>query len=268
MKVNYHPSTELLTSYAAGSLPLSQALCLSAHLEMCQTCKQNYKRLKGLGAFMFGQHTQQEPGTSARETSSHKNLRQRVFDLIGSADLAGTEDGPTGVSAEHGQEEQNQERQPASLANRQFDKKTTRIPKCLQQFIPGSYDELPWKRVSPSIRQVNLCSDENGAQIALLKIKPGGSSGHHTHMGDEYTMVLKGAFSDETGIFQQGDFIVRDKRHRHRPIATKDSECICLTVVEAPIQFTGYFSRWLNPLLRFIHPSHDMQEHLQSPLSK
>ncbi|VUD52837.1 Anti-sigma-E factor ChrR [Thalassocella blandensis] len=266
MTVNYHPSTELLTAYAAGSIPLSQALCLAAHIEMCDSCKQNYKRLRGLGAFMFGQGSEQEHAAS-RETNAHKNLRQQVFAQIeqDKAVESTQEKAPALLQSQLQEDHLGKDHLgKGRLSSRRNKadagvKTQTRIPKCLQQFIPTSYEDLPWQRVSPSIKQVNLCSDANGAQVALLKIKPGGSSGHHTHMGDEYTMVLKGAFSDETGIFQQGDFIVRDKKHRHRPIATKDSECICLTVVEAPIQFTGYFSRWLNPLLRLIHPSYAMQ---------
>lgn len=250
MKVKYHPSTELLTAYAAGSLPLSQALCLAAHIEMCQHCKQNYKRLKSLGGYMFGMSNAEQEVKSAQQTVSHNSLRQRVFDLIGGET---TEEylAPQAVAATAGQG-------PGIITPR-TSKNASNVPKCLRQFVPTSYEALSWKRVSPSIKQATLCSDVNGAQVALLRIKPGGSSGHHTHMGDEYTTVLKGAFSDETGIFQEGDFVVRDNRHRHRPIATKDSECICLTVVEAPIQFTGFFSRWLNPLMRLVHPTYQMQ---------
>ena len=34
-KANKHPQDELMAAYSAGSLPLSQALCISAHLEHC-----------------------------------------------------------------------------------------------------------------------------------------------------------------------------------------------------------------------------------------
>lgn len=237
MKTQYHPSTELLTSYAAGSLPLSQALCLAAHLEMCASCRQNYRRLKDLGAHMFDAQTKAASTNIPTKSASHSKLREKVMALVANA--------PDHTPAV----DENIQNSPQDKAN------GSQIPRCLQQFIPGSYDDLPWKRISPSIKQVNLCTDVNGAQVALLRIKPGGCSGHHTHMGDEYTTVLKGAFSDETGIFQQGDFVMRNHQHKHRPIATKDSECICLTVVEAPIQFTGFFSRLLNPILRLTHPA-------------
>ncbi len=124
------------------------------------------------------------------------------------------------------------------------------VPRCLRQFITGSYDELKWKWVSPDIHSVQLCRDSNGAKVELLKIKPGGSATTHTHLGDEYTVILEGSFSDEQGVYRQGDFMVKDANDQHTPVATRDRECICLAVTEGPIQFTGLFSRMLNPLIR------------------
>ena len=47
-----------------------------------------------------------------------------------------------------------------------------------------------------------------------------------------------------------GDFIVREPGDVHRPRATQQAECICLSVLEAPIQLTG-IKKVLNPFLRF-----------------
>ena len=63
-------------------------------------------------------------------------------------------------------------------------------------------------------------------------------------------MILEGSFSDESGLYRQGDFMVKDASDQHTPVATQDRECICLAVTEGPIQFTGFFSRMINPLLR------------------
>ena len=87
----------------------------------------------------------------------------------------------------------------------------------------------------------------------MLRIKPGGTSSTHTHMADEYTVILEGSFSDESGLYHKGDFLMRDSRHKHTPVATRDRECICLAVTEGPIQLTGFFGRLLNPLLRRSH---------------
>ena len=69
-------------------------------------------------------------------------------------------------------------------------------------------------------------------------------------MGDEYTVILEGSFSDEAGLYHKGDFLLRDASHEHTPVATLDKYCICLAVTEAPIQLTGFFGRLLNPFIR------------------
>jgi putative transcriptional regulator len=129
-----------------------------------------------------------------------------------------------------------------------------KIPNSLRQFITKSYEELTWMRLSPSFKIATLYNEEGGAQIALTRVKAGAHMPTHTHTGDEITLVLEGAFSDESGVYRKGDFISRDASHKHKPIVTKDAECICLTVLDAPIEFTGWFTRLLNPLIRRYHP--------------
>jgi putative transcriptional regulator len=216
MNIAHHPSSEMLAAYSAGSLPLSNALCISAHVEMCKECQTNMLRLDCLGAHVF---------SDLKPAVVDHGLKDSVLSLLDSIE-------PTAAQG---------------IMNRPRSKD---VPYCLSQFIPKNFEDLEWTRFSFSIRRSYLCTDENGAQLALVRIKPGGSTGHHTHTGDEVTMLLKGAFSDESGLYQKGDFVLRDSRHTHRPVATKDGECICLTVVDAPIQFTGFFTRWLNPLVR------------------
>jgi putative transcriptional regulator len=142
------------------------------------------------------------------------------------------------------------EEEPSSI------NRDSRIPRALQQFISDDYESLDWHYVSPSIQAAKLCIDSNGSKVEMIRIKAGGQVPSHTHTGDEYTMLLEGSFSDESGIYKAGDFVVRDGRHKHKPMVTKDRECICLTVTDSPIEFTGFFTRWLNPFLRRSHFAH------------
>jgi len=217
---DHHPNPELLAAYTAGSLPLSHALSVAAHVERCSICQLNVQRLNNLGAQMM---ESTEPSTVSDE------LRNNVFAMLD--DQPEVEDVPEA---------------PAPKAN-------NNVPKCLQQFVPDGYDALKWSKVSSSIETAMLCTDSNGARVEMVRIKPGGQIATHTHTGDEFTLVLEGSFSDESGIYQSGDFVLRDSSHEHKPIATKDSACICLTVTDAPIAFTGFFTRMLNPLLKRSH---------------
>lgn len=214
-KATNHPDEELLAAYSAGSLPLSQALCVSAHLEHCQSCGQTLQRLNRVGSELM---QQLKPARASDE------LKNRLLDSLDSL----TEATPA---------EEAQSVNPS-------------IPRCLHQFIERDYDDLRWKRVSTDIHSVELCRDSNGAKVELLKIRPGGSATTHTHLGDEYTVILEGSFSDEAGLYRKGDFMVRGTSDQHTPVATLDRECICLAVTEGPVQFTGFISRLLNPFIR------------------
>jgi putative transcriptional regulator len=214
-KSNHHPFDELLTAYSAGSLPLSQALCISAHLEHCQGCTQTLQRLDQVGSELM---QQQKPSRASDE------LKNKLLGMLDSL--------------------------PEDIADDEPRKLDSRVPRCLRQFVEHSYDDLNWNRVSADIHSVELCRDSNGARVELLKIKPGGSATTHTHMGDEYTVILEGSFSDESGLYGRGDFMVRNQNDKHTPVATQDRECICLAVTEGPIQFTGFMHRLLNPFIR------------------
>jgi len=226
----YHPSTDLITEYTSGSLALSHSLCVATHIEQCSICRQKMSELNQIGGLYF---EEQLPTAATGEHLDH--LKSSVFDLLDS--LVSKKD-----------KDQSKGFQPS------VNHKTTyAIPKSLRQFVDESYDKLSWRNVTPSFKIATLCM-ENGAEVTLTRIKAGGRVAHHKHSGNEITLVLEGSFSDESGIYKKGDFILRDSKDAHKPVVTKDAECICLTVLEGPVQFTGWFTRWLNPLLRKRHP--------------
>lgn len=214
MQVSHHPPVELLTAFSASSLQLSHSLCVATHLELCPVCRSNVHQLSCLGGSML---TELEP--SSVPSGLKDSVMSRLLD------------------------------EPAPIQRPKIDVNCN-VPRALQQFIPNGYDDLDWSRKTPSVRAVDLCKDGNGAHVSLLRISAGGKVGHHSHIGEELTLVLDGSFSDESGIFQRGDLALRDGHEKHQPIASKDSDCICLAVQDGPIQFTGFFARLLNPLLR------------------
>jgi putative transcriptional regulator len=72
----------------------------------------------------------------------------------------------------------------------------------------------------------------------------------HGHNGIELTLVLQGAFRDETGRFGVGDLEVADDTLDHTPIAERGAPCICLAATDAPLKFKSLIPRLLQPLLR------------------
>lgn len=235
---HHHPSMELLAEYAAGSLQLSHALCVAAHLEFCDRCRQQVGKLSNLGAAIF---TAQQPTSVASDTSA---LKSRVLSNLENTGEDARDECAVALNEMQGSE------MPVNAITA---KEGYRVPRSLTQFIKRDYSELAWGRLTTSIRLATLLNDRDGSQVALSRVKPGGKMLHHRHTGEEFTVVLEGSFSDESGVFRKGDFVHRDKRHRHKPVVTKDAECICLMVLDAPIQFTGFFTRLLNPLVRRFH---------------
>ena len=73
-----------------------------------------------------------------------------------------------------------------------------------------------------------LCED--GVHARLLRIPKGGSAVEHSHDGAEYTLVLSGAFTDETGHYGPGDACTVEPGSVHRPVVDGDEACICFAV--------------------------------------
>ncbi len=67
---------------------------------------------------------------------------------------------------------------------------------------------------------------------------PGARLPSHTHEGSEYTLVLKGGFTDVLGHFRRGDVAIADQNVDHSPLADPDEDCFCFVVLDAPIRLT------------------------------
>jgi putative transcriptional regulator len=104
------------------------------------------------------------------------------------------------------------------------------------------------------MQEAKLYTGQDKFEVALHKICAGGVTPKHDHRGLEYTVVLKGSFSDEKSVYAEGDFITREPGDVHQPMGAKNGECICLSAQEAPIRLTSILGLFLNPWLR-VKPS-------------
>ena len=88
------------------------------------------------------------------------------------------------------------------------------------------------------------------ATARVLFIPAGVAVPNHGHNGTELTLVLRGAYADETDRFQRGDVEIANEDMQHTPIADELEDCICLAVTDAPLKFSGLLPRLIQPLLR------------------
>jgi len=242
-----HPDIHWLIDYAAGSLPLSHALCVSAHIEYCSQCQNKVRELSAIGGSLMGNadangHTENTSSEEPNEVDANAKVLNNVWAAIEQGEAAQSDAEATSAT---------EDVSAASLAHSET---TSALPECVKKLVPNTMEHLKWKKLGRHLSVSHLASGDTQREVALHRIQPGRGVANHDHKGEEVTVVLRGSFSDQKGIYLPGDFLVMQAGHKHQPVASGDMECICLSVVDAPIKFTGPINRLINPFLK-IHPS-------------
>lgn len=215
---NFHPDISILTDYSAGTLSIGLSIAVKAHLEMCSECKHNVQHLEQTGAYFLENQT--KAINSDLLASVMAKIDAEKTDAIPAKPVSSLRD----IKANNG------------------------LPLILQKLLQGSIEDLNWRNLGKKLRISKVLTGDRQNQLAFYHIKAGGKVPHHKHKADEITLVLKGSFSDDDGIYRKGDFIVRTVGEQHSISATQNEDCLCLAVEEKPIAFTGWF-RLLNPML-------------------
>jgi putative transcriptional regulator len=99
------------------------------------------------------------------------------------------------------------------------------------------------------VRQAILPTSK-AASARLLYIPAGQSVPDHGHRGMELTLVLQGAFRDDTDRFGVGDLEIASEELEHTPVAEAGQDCICLAATDAPLRFNALIPRLLQPFFR------------------
>jgi putative transcriptional regulator len=104
--------------------------------------------------------------------------------------------------------------------------------------------------MSASVDVAQIVTGQTDYEVSLHKICAGGKTPKHSHSGKEYTVVLEGSFSDESSVYSEGDFILREEGDEHQPMGAQNGECICLSALQAPIKLSSPFGFLMKPWLR------------------
>jgi putative transcriptional regulator len=202
MNPSHHPDPSLLTAAATGALTPAVSRILSAHAALCPHCR----------VIMHDVET----------------VAGAALDGEVSVDLAA-------------------EALDRALANLGAQETHVRLPDMLA-VLPAGVNEIvapalggTWYSggVGLKILDLKLPSAAVGENFQLFRIEPGSGPPKHTHGGQEFTLVLTGAFKDETGLYRAGDIAIGDASVTHRPIAEPGEVCFALAVTTAPLKFTG-----------------------------
>ena len=210
----HHPSEELLLAYAAGAADEATGLILATHLSYCAACRRRSREMEAMGGSLL-QELSPVPMSSGALDAALRKL--------------------DGV-------------QPFERAARPVSKDGT--PAVLRAYIGGDLADVRWRQVGPQLAYLPLL--RRGAVSArLLRGSPGAETGAHRHAGLEYTLVLKGGFSDETGRYAPGDLQVMEGNMRHNPVADPGEDCINLAVTTGRLKFEHLVQKIVAPWFGF-----------------
>jgi putative transcriptional regulator len=225
--IRYHPDDNLLTEYASGSLAWAVSLSVCAHLQFCPHCRKRVETLNKLGGAILTTSIAEkvEPETFAQ-------LMERIRNQKSDSSKTPKSDAIRAQDFYHS------------------DPMLNHLPKVIAKLLPTN-GKLKWQRVSGSLKRARLVAGQDKYEVAFQKISSGGTVVEHDHRGLEVTLVLHGSFSDENGVYNEGDFLVRNSGEVHRPTATQNQDCLCLSVSEAPVEVTGLLGKIINPFLGF-----------------
>jgi putative transcriptional regulator len=123
------------------------------------------------------------------------------------------------------------------------------LPAPLCDYVGGDLADVRWRPVGMGVKQAILPTSRD-ATARLLYIPAGAAVPDHGHRGTELTLVLQGAFVDETARFGRGDIEIANEDMHHMPVADIGEDCICLAATDAPLRFRGLIPRIAQPFLR------------------
>jgi putative transcriptional regulator len=191
-----------LTAAATGALTPAVSRILNAHAALCPHCR----------ALM---HNIETIAGDALDGEAHEDVAPDALDRALAA--LGPQDGRA--------------RWPEMLAS---------LPDEVNEIVtPALGGSWYTGGVGLKILDLKLPVTAAGETFQLFRIEPGSGPPQHTHGGQEFTLVLTGAFKDETGLYRAGDIAIGDPSVTHRPIAEPGEVCYALAVTTAPLKFTG-----------------------------
>jgi len=212
--INHHLTDPLLMAYAAGTLPEAFSLTVATHVSMCDECRAR------LGAF--------------------ESLGGAVLDRTGSVAMSADSLGATLARIREGN---GQAERPAPR------RRDDVLPAPLHDYVGGGLDSVRWRPIGMGVKQAILPTSRD-ATARLLYIPAGAAVPDHGHRGTELTLVLQGAFVDESDRYGRGDIEVAGEDMQHMPVADIGADCICLAATDAPLRFRGMIPRLAQPFLR------------------
>lgn len=219
-KIDHHLDAATLMAFSTGGLGEALSAVASAHLEMCEQCREELADLDLIGGALL----------DAMPAHSDTNARGSALPAMpGDVVPLASRDGRTRakVQALDGIE-----------------------PRLFAARIGVDLANVPWRRLGPGVwhHKIKLSPGVKG-DLRLLKIAAGKRMPEHGHGGSELTLVLEGAYRDQSGEYRCGDIQDVDADDEHQPIADPQVGCVCIIASEQRVRYKGFVNRLMQPLI-------------------
>jgi putative transcriptional regulator len=212
--IRHHPDEGLLLAYASGVADEAMSLILATHMAYCETCRAEVAKLERIG------------GSLLQELAPAPMAGGALDAVLSRLDTA----------------------KPFVRRPRTVSRDGT--PDVLRRYIGGDLSQVRWRPAGAKLSYLPLLRHGRVA-VRLLRGVPGAETGAHHHQGQEYTLVLKGGFTDVTGNYGPGDLQVMEGDMRHNPVADPGEDCINLAVTTGRLKFESPLLRIVAPLFGF-----------------
>jgi putative transcriptional regulator len=212
--IHHHPDDELLLAYASGTADEAVSLIVATHMNYCAICR----------------------------------LRGKKFDAIGGTLLQDLAPAPLAAGALDATLAKLDQVTPYERPRRTPSRDGT--PDVLRAYLGGDLSTVRWRQMGPRLSYLPVFRRGN-VNVRLLRGIPGADSGSHSHGGLEYTVVLRGGYTDETGSYAPGDLQLTDSSVTHNPVADPGEDCINLAVTTGRLKFGSLLQRIAAPLFGF-----------------
>ena len=204
MTVRHHPDDALLLTYAAGGLDAAMSLILATHLTFCARCRRLVAGQEQIGGALL-----EDIPPVAMDSDALAQVMARLDE-------------------------------PAAAEPHQPSNDNTPAP--LRAMLGRDLSDVRWRKMGPNLGYVNLYR-QGPVAVRLLRGAPGTDTGRHSHHGMEYTLVLRGGYTDATGSYGPGDLQMASGELRHNPVADPEEDCLNLSVSTGRLDFDNLFQK-------------------------
>ena len=107
----------------------------------------------------------------------------------------------------------------------------------LDPYLKRDLIALKWRKSIFGVKTLTT----NVPMASLLRLDPGERAPGHSHGRRDVTVVLRGSYADEFGVYERGDLAFAEPGMKHQPRAVGGETCVCLVAEEAGRPLLGFF---------------------------